>query len=686
MSEIQVSIVIPTFNRGELLRESLPALVSQQSEGFRYEVIFVDDGSTDQSADLIAEFVRSNPAILRYESIPHSGSPGRPRNEGVKAARGEVIILLDDDVVPNPDLVERHWRFHQANPAGHAAALGHLFVPPETLSDPMSLFHKFPYAEAGRMPKLTYLFFWTCNVSVKRSFMLSHGVFDEDSALHPLEDMECGYRLFQAGLDLQYLPHATGAHLHKTQPADVAKKGQRTGRAQVELLRKVPDVGVRARFGILTPQLPFTLLAWRFLRRCAFRIVDNPLTIWMLRAMGAETRRRDAITDAYYYLMFRRNMLLGYAQATRELSAAPAPALASVVSKAAHSESFPAAVPDAMTTVGAEVNPAPIDLTIVIPTYNRQELLPRVLAALINQESAGMRHEILFADDGSTDKTPDLIAGAVLQRPGIFRHLRLPHTGSPAFPRNQGVREARGKVILLLDDDVIPDPALALQHWRFHQQHPERQAAALGHLYLPPDVKRDPMSFLHQFREDQILAARELNYLFFWSGHVSLKRDFMLAHGMFNEDPVLHPLEDMECGYRLWKGGMKLQYLPQASGGHAHKMNAASIPARGQRLGRAQNALEMKIPDPEMMRHFHILSSNLTFPAYQIGSARRVFMEGIDNPVIRALVKNLGGTSPTRSWATDLHHYLTFRRNTVAGYRAAVRERKQTRVGQPIET
>ncbi len=330
--------------------------------------------------------------------------------------------------------------------------------------------------------------------------------------------------------------------------------------------------------------------------------------------------------------------------------------------------------------------PAPIDITIVIPTYNRQELLPRVLSALVNQRAEGMRHEILFADDGSTDNTPALIGEVAREYPHIFRYVALPHTGSPAFPRNQGIREARGAVILLLDDDVIPDPTLALEHWKFHREHPEPEAAALGHLYLPEDVKRDPMSFLHTFREDQILAAGGLNYLFFWSGHVSLKRDFMLSHGMFDEDPVLHPLEDMECGYRLWKSGMKLEYLPRATGGHAHQMNAASIPARGRRLGRAQHALGFKIPEEDMMRHFHILSDHLGFPAYQIGQVRRAFMFGADNPVTRALLRLLGGAGPTRNWATDLHHYLCFRRNTVAGYKEAVRESKQTGVGQPVET
>jgi hypothetical protein len=146
-------------------------------------------------------------------------------------------------------------------------------------------------------------------------------MFDEDSDLHPVEDMECGYRLWMAGMQLKYLPSASGAHLHQMSADRVAHKGQRTGRAQFALMNKVPHSGLVQRFGILSPDLPLSKLILRSLRRAAFRVVDNPLTLRILRMLGAERSTRSRVSDAYYYLIFRRNTIAGFSSARRSHSA-----------------------------------------------------------------------------------------------------------------------------------------------------------------------------------------------------------------------------------------------------------------------------------------------------------------------------------------------------------------------------
>lgn len=321
---LDMSIVIATFNRRELLPRTLPAL-AQQTGNAAYEVIFVDDGSTDDSGKLISEAVRRWPGTFRYIREAHTGSPAHPRNVGIREARGEVILLLDDDVIPDPTLIHEHWHFHREHPDSADAALGELYLPQDVLTDPMSLFHTFPYDEVRKQKRLGYLFFWTCNVSVKRDFMLEHGLFDEDAALHPVEDMECGYRLFQRGLNLAFLTSARGQHVHKMDARWVAQKGHRTGRANFALSQKVPDRGLKERFGILSLDLPLWLLLWRTIRRGAFRMVDNTFTSWILRHLGAQRPHRSIISDAYYYLVFRRNMVAGYKSALREHRGVSAP-------------------------------------------------------------------------------------------------------------------------------------------------------------------------------------------------------------------------------------------------------------------------------------------------------------------------------------------------------------------------
>lgn len=323
----EVSVVIPTYNRCGLLRRTLPALARQRTEdGLDYEVLFVDDGSTDGTRELLEQAVAEHPGRFRYLPAAHSGSPASPRNRGIREARGRVILLIDDDVIPDDDLVLQHARFHRRSPGSERAALGELYLSPRTRRDPMSLFHSFPYHEIRRrQPALGYLFFWTCNLSLKRSFMVEHGMFDEDAALHPVEDMECGYRLWRRGLHLEFLPEARGEHVHQMRPEAVARKGTRTGEAQFALTLKVPDAGVKERFGVLDGTLPWWLLGWRALRRGAFWLADNPLARALMRRLGAEGPVRTRVTDAYWYLLFRRHMVAGYRSARRAHAASRRP-------------------------------------------------------------------------------------------------------------------------------------------------------------------------------------------------------------------------------------------------------------------------------------------------------------------------------------------------------------------------
>src|SRR3979409_1625588 len=98
---MRVSIVIPTFNRAGMLAQTLSALAHQQAEDFTYEVIFVSNGSTDNTASILKDLVGSDPEKFRYFWIEPTGGPSAPRNVGIRAATGDIVIILDDDVVPH---------------------------------------------------------------------------------------------------------------------------------------------------------------------------------------------------------------------------------------------------------------------------------------------------------------------------------------------------------------------------------------------------------------------------------------------------------------------------------------------------------------------------------------------------------------------------------------------------------
>jgi glycosyltransferase involved in cell wall biosynthesis len=313
---MHVSVVIPTFNRSALLRRTVPALMNQKTDGFTYEVIFVSNGSSDDTGVVLDEMVAQNPEKLRYFYIDPTGGPSAPRNFGIRAATGDVVIILDDDVLPDSDLVLRHVEFHRRHPEQHHAATGEAYVPEEMLSDPMSIFHTFPYHEVQGLERLSYLHFWTCNVTFKRQFMLEKGMFDESFLYY--EDVLVAHKLEKNGMHLHFNPAARGQHLHQLKPSGVASKGFFTGLWLHAFEQRIPERVVRQRFGILTPSLGLLPFLRRLLNRSMFVVIDQRLTYALLEALGATNGKRTRVSDFYYWLMFRSNMLRGYAQAKKE--------------------------------------------------------------------------------------------------------------------------------------------------------------------------------------------------------------------------------------------------------------------------------------------------------------------------------------------------------------------------------
>jgi glycosyltransferase involved in cell wall biosynthesis len=315
-----LSIVIPTYNRSRLLTQTIPALANQLTvEGLTYEVIFVSNGSTDRSEKLLEQAAAQFPGKFKYIRIAPTGGPSAPRNTGIRAASGDVAIILDDDVLPEPDLVLRHAEFHRKYPEEHHAAIGEVYVPESLLHDPMSRFHSFPYDEVRNLDRLSYLHFWTCNISVKRQFMLNRGMFDERFLYY--EDIVCGHRLAGNGMHLHFWPSARGQHLHQMTPAGLPAKGLFLGRWLHPLFEVIPDPAAKARLGVLSADLPKLVLARRIVSRAVYRVIDNPLTMAALRMLGATSLTRSPLTDFYYGLIFRRNILAGYREAKRQAAA-----------------------------------------------------------------------------------------------------------------------------------------------------------------------------------------------------------------------------------------------------------------------------------------------------------------------------------------------------------------------------
>jgi glycosyltransferase involved in cell wall biosynthesis len=284
-----------------------------------YEVIFVSNGSTDGSERLLENAARDFPGKFRWFRIDPTGGPSAPRNVGIRAARGDIVIILDDDIVPEEDLAQSYADFHQKFPEPHQAAIGEAYVPEDLLRDPMSRFHAFPYDEIRSGAGLNYLYFWTCNVSFKRDFMLGSEMFDETFLYY--EDILCGYHLQAKGMELRFCPAARGRHLHQMTPAGLSSKGLFLGRWLQPLFERIPDPALKMRMGIVSRDLPPAVQARRILGRLIYQAIDNPALMAVLRGLGGTASRRSKLTDFYYGLIFRRYRLRGYNEAVRRAKA-----------------------------------------------------------------------------------------------------------------------------------------------------------------------------------------------------------------------------------------------------------------------------------------------------------------------------------------------------------------------------
>ena len=116
MPRVKVSVVVPVYNTGKYVDECAPSLLGQSLPADEYEVIYVDDGSTDDTLARLEKIAAEHPNV-QVHTRPNSGWPGAPRNLGMSHARGEYIQFVDHDDTLGPEALERLYEFAGRNDA-----------------------------------------------------------------------------------------------------------------------------------------------------------------------------------------------------------------------------------------------------------------------------------------------------------------------------------------------------------------------------------------------------------------------------------------------------------------------------------------------------------------------------------------------------------------------------------------
>ncbi|MEH2382438.1 MAG: glycosyltransferase [Nostoc sp.] len=205
------SIVIPTYNRQAILEKCLRALemqeLSQPSSITNYEVVLVDDGSTDRTLDWLTEHKEEFPHV-RWFQQDHAG-PAAARNLGVEKALGDTIIFIDSDLVVLENFLQAH---------ADALMQGKEKLRSDRLFTYGAVINTCnfdnPTAEPYKVTDFSAAFFATGNVAIPKHWLEKAGLFDTSFQLYGWEDLELGVRLKKLGLTLIKCPEAVGYHWH----------------------------------------------------------------------------------------------------------------------------------------------------------------------------------------------------------------------------------------------------------------------------------------------------------------------------------------------------------------------------------------------------------------------------------------------------------------------------------------
>jgi glycosyltransferase involved in cell wall biosynthesis len=243
--------------------------------------------------------------------------------------------------------------------------------------------------------------------------------------------------------------------------------------------------------------------------------------------------------------------------------------------------------------------PSPLRVSVVIPTCNRKARLRRVLDALARQSVEPDVFEVVIVDDGSSDGTSDALAA--LHTDYALRSFFQPNAG-PARARNRGVQEARGELVLFLDDDVMPEPCLIAEHLGSHGQEAASLVvmgplASLPH-YDQPWVSWEQAKIEAQYRAmlDGVYAP---TFRQFWTGNASLERAHLLEVGGFNHE--FPRGEDVELGARLHKRGLQFRFNPRAVGYHHAERSLESWAHAHRSYGRLEVEIFGQLSEDQML-------------------------------------------------------------------------------------
>jgi glycosyltransferase involved in cell wall biosynthesis len=311
---LRVSVVIPTWNRADLLALTLDKIQNQTVPRDFYEVIVIDNESSDHTQAVLEQKSRTFSNLKAFSQSKRGAAA--TRNIGIRAAKGEIVLFIDDDILAEPNLIEAHWKYHQTHPG--SSIVGGVVTPWKDCTDPFlrylrdrGIFN--PYSIA--CGPMDFSYYHTGNVSTPRAVLNDVGGFNEQFAIYGMEDIELGYRIERHGSRIMHGPEAKALHQYYPTCQQFIQRCEQAGYSLGKMIELHPEL--RSRFvesGKRTRLLKRVHVLYQL-----FSTASSPL----IKALGhweskRGTGRVSTVLDAHYYWAVRYHFFLGYNQYTRD--------------------------------------------------------------------------------------------------------------------------------------------------------------------------------------------------------------------------------------------------------------------------------------------------------------------------------------------------------------------------------
>ena len=302
-----LAVVVPTYNRCDALQRCMEHLEAQYRKDF--EVILVDDGSTDSTEQWVSGYLGRTSLALRYFRQKNSG-PAHARNFAVSVTDAPITLLIGDDIFPLPQFTALHMQLHEERPEESTVGLG--LTVWATEGQQVTPFMRwldthgmqFNYGEllAGTPPSWKH--FYTSNLSLKTSLLRAFP-FDESFPYAAMEDIEAACRIeSEHGLEMVFLPRAVAQHLHPMSFSQACHRMEKVGESAAYFNERWPDKlagGQRSQGAQLRKLLMRVPGAASFLKMiaqsslrvsCPNRLMNFTLHYYFQRGYERYTRRR----------------------------------------------------------------------------------------------------------------------------------------------------------------------------------------------------------------------------------------------------------------------------------------------------------------------------------------------------------------------------------------------------------